>query len=225
MGPAGGPGLGLGPGGDQGRCVGAREAAGAGSLGAGRRDRRGEPRQESPGCLPLPREPCPGCRPPFAQGSERASPGLPAACSPPGARSRPALCCAGSWPPWWSGARGRGWPSREQVVAFCFLGVFFFKETSWAGPWSEAGSPRATALVRGVVVVSSLAVRRAEAIWQPLVFLRATPPPPAHFFSQVLELVGTIHRQELTHSKNGPSVPFTVPFWREGWEGFILKTT
>lgn len=45
--------------------------------------------------------------------------------------------------------------------------------------------------------MSSRGVRRAEAIWQPLVILRATPPPPAPLFSQVLELVGTIPMQEV----------------------------
>lgn len=164
-----GMGMGLGPGGDRGRCVGAREAAGAGSLGAGRRDRCGEPGQEeSPSCPPLPPEPCPGCWPPLTQGPSGPLPALPACPPPPlapDARTRPALTGAGSWPPLWSVERGRGvppfWLEREQ-------GSRFFLEAPWAGPLSDAASPRATVFVPGVVACGQLGGGTSGSDLQPL---------------------------------------------------------
>lgn len=125
-------------------------------------------RARSPSCPPLPREPCPGCRPPLTQGPSGPLPALPACPPPPlapDARTRPALIGAGSWPPLWSGERGRGvppfWLEREQDSRF-------FLETPWVGSLSDAASPRATAFVPGVVACGQLGGGTSGSDLQPL---------------------------------------------------------
>lgn len=189
--------------------------------GAGRQDQCGAPAHESPSC-PLPREPCPGCRPLLTCGSERASRGTPRPGRRPRSTQMPglALPCAEQALGLPCGPRGRGVAVCHSVGSRENKGrVFCLRGPLGRAFYRMPGSRERRASSRGWSLRASGwrdERRRFAASCDSL----GNTPGPRPF---VLAGVGTI--QELTHFKNGRSASFSMSFCGERWERFILKTT